>query len=111
MTAASFGVLWIFSRGINFKQLLKALAVAAALIGIGLLTGRRKVVVEFAVFVGTYFILWVMFERGVGKLANIALIGVTLLGCLWLASGLRERVPERHDQGIVKLFSALRCPY
>jgi hypothetical protein len=98
MTAASFGLLLIFSRGINFMQLLKALAVAAVLIGLGLLTGRRKIVIEFAVFVSTYVILLVIFERGVGKLAIIAFTGAALLGYLWLASGLREGVPERHDK-------------
>ena len=98
MTAASFGVLVILSRKISLTQLVMALAVAAVLIGLGLLTGRRKIVIEFAVFVSTYFILWVIFERGVGKLAGVAFTGVAVLGYLWLASGLGEAVSERHDK-------------
>ena len=98
MAAASFGLLLIFSRGINFTRLLKALAVAAVLIGLGLLTGRRKIVIEFAVFASTFFIVWGIFERSLGKLAAIAFTGAALLGYFWLASGLREDVPARHDK-------------
>jgi hypothetical protein len=98
MTAASFSILVILSRKINLTQLLTALAVAAVLIGLGLLTGRRKIVIEFAVFVSTYFILWVIFERGVSNLVSVAFTGVAVLGYLWLASGSGEGVSERHDK-------------
>ena len=59
---------------------------------IGLLTGRRKIVMEFAVFVSTYFILWAVLEKRVGKLAIIAVTGAALVGYAWLASELREDV-------------------
>ena len=99
MTAASFVLLLMFSRGISFTRILQALAVAAVLIGLGLLTGRRKIVIEFAVFVSTYFILWVIFERGVGKIATIAFTGVAVIGYFWLAAGLREdSVPKGYDR-------------
>jgi hypothetical protein len=64
--------------------------------GIGALTGRRKIVIEFAVFVSTYFILWAILERGVGKLAIIALTGAALVGYIWLVSELRDDVGT-HD--------------
>jgi hypothetical protein len=73
---------------------------AGLLIGIGLLTGRRKIVIQFAVFVSTYFILWVMFEKRLGKLATIAAMGAALAGYVWL-SGLREDVRQQVDPGSV----------
>jgi len=65
----------------------------ALLMSLGALTGRRKIVVEVAVFLATYFILWLMFERGMSKL-GICCIGAALAGYTWLAAELRETVPE-----------------
>ena len=98
MTAACFVGLITFLRRTNFARLLTAVMVVALLIGLGTLTGRRKIVVEFAVFVSTYFILWALLEKGVGKL-GIALIGATLVAYTWLAVELREGVSERVDAG------------
>jgi hypothetical protein len=99
MTAACFILLLTLSRGTSFARLLMAVAIALVFMGLGLLTGRRKIVVELAVFVSTYFILWTIFERGLGKLAMIAFTGVLLIGCLWLAAEVREdNVPERYDR-------------
>jgi hypothetical protein len=94
MTAASFAFLIIMnsSKRITIQRLLMAAIVAALLIGLGLLTGRRKLVVEFAVFISTYFILWAIFERGLGKLAAVTFIGVTLIAYAWLAAEVREDV-------------------
>jgi hypothetical protein len=94
MTAACFVVVMAGLRRTNFKRLLTAVIVAAALIGLGLLTGRRKIVVEFAVFVSTYFILWAILERRFGKLATIGLTTAALAGYALLASELRESVSE-----------------
>jgi hypothetical protein len=99
MTAASFVLLLILSRSATFTRLLTAVAIAAVLIGVGLLTGRRKIVIEFAVFVSTYFILWAIFERSVGNLAIIAFTGITLIGYFLLAGELREEnVPGQYDR-------------
>jgi hypothetical protein len=100
MAVASFVLLMSFSRRTTFTRLLTAVIVAALLLGLGILTGRRKIVVEFAVFVSTYFILWVIFEKGVGKLVNVALTGAALIAYTWLAADLREDVTERHDTGL-----------
>jgi hypothetical protein len=98
MTAASFVFLLIFSRGISFTRVLMAVALATVLLGLGLLTGRRKIVIELAVFVSTYFIVWVILERSVGQLAIIAFTGVALIGYFWLAGELREdNVPQKYD--------------
>ena len=99
MTAACFVVLMTFLRRTNFTRLLTAVIVAAVLIGIGVLTGRRKIVIEFAVFVSTYFILWAILEKRVGKLAIIAFTTAALVGYAWLAAELREGVPEQVDAG------------
>jgi len=68
---------------------------AALLLGLGVLTSRRKIVIEFAVFLGTYFILWALMEKKVGKLAIIAVTGAAVVGYAWLASELREQVPQQ----------------
>src|SRR5262249_6634616 len=47
---------------------------------------------EFAVFLGTYFILWLIFERSIGKPVIIALTTVACVGYMSLATGLSERV-------------------
>ena len=84
-------------EGSTFTRLLTAVIVVALLIGLGILTGRRKIVVEFAVFVSTYFILWAIFEKGVGKLVIMLYVGAALVGYAWLAAELREGVSERVD--------------
>jgi hypothetical protein len=98
MTAACFVLLMQFSQRITFGRFLTALIVAALLIALGMLTGRRKIVVEFAVFVSTYFILWVIFEKGAGKLLIIASTGAALIGYVWLAGEMREDVPKQYEQ-------------
>jgi hypothetical protein len=100
MAAASFVVLMSFSQRTTFTRLLTAMLVAALLIGLGILTGRRKIIVEFAIFVSTYFVLWVIFEKSVGKLAIFALTGAALIGYTWLVADLRENVMDRHDTGL-----------
>jgi hypothetical protein len=97
MTAACFVVLMAFLRRTNLKRLLTAVIVVMVLLGIGVLTGRRKVVIEFAVFLSTYFTLWSIFERRVGKLAIIALTIATVGGYAVLAGGLQEDTPVRYD--------------
>jgi hypothetical protein len=97
MTAACFVILMQFSQRINFGRFLTALMVAALLIALGMLTGRRKIVVEFAVFFSTYFILWVIFEKGAGKLLIIASTGAALIGYAWLAGQMREDAPMQYD--------------
>ena len=92
MTSACFVVLLTLLRRTTFKRLLTAVVVVALLIGVGLLTGRRKVVMEFAVFLGTYFILWVIFEKSVGKLVIIALTTAACVGYMSLAAELSEGV-------------------
>jgi hypothetical protein len=96
MAAACFVLLMSFSQRTTFTRLATAMIVTALLLGFGILTGRRKIVVEFAAFLSTYFILWVIFEKGIGRLAIIAFTGSALIGYAWLATELREDV-KVHD--------------
>jgi hypothetical protein len=94
MTAACFVVLITLSRRTSVTRLLIAVSVAAVLIGVGVLTGRRKLVIEFAVFAGTYFMLWAIFEKKVGKFIVIGFLGAAVAGYAMLATGLKEGVPD-----------------
>ena len=91
-TAACFVLLVTLLRRITVRRLLTAVTFASVLIGIGILTGRRKIVMELVVFIGTYFILWAILEKRVGKFAIIALTGAALVGYARFASELREEV-------------------
>jgi hypothetical protein len=94
-TAACFVLLVAFLRRTTFTRLLTCVILATLLLGLGVLTSRRKIVIEFAVFVGTYFILWALMEKKVGKLAIITVTGAALVGYAWLASELKEAVPQQ----------------
>jgi hypothetical protein len=104
MTAACLVVVTFMQRT-TFKRLLITVIVAALLIGVGLVTGRRKIVVEMAVFVATYFIFWIILEKRAGKLAIIALTTAALAGYAVLAGQLQEGNPARFDAGSVDYSS------
>ena len=93
VTAACFVTLLVFSGRTNLTRLLAAVIVVALLIGLGILTGRRKIIVEFVVFVSTYFILWINFEKGSGKLIVIPLTVAAMVVYASLAVGLGEGDP------------------
>ena len=97
MTCACFVLLLATWRKINFQTLLTAAIVVALLMGIAVLTGRRKAVVEVAVFASTYFILWVIFQKGVAKL-GIALAIAGLVGFGWLVAQLGSDLPDYVDK-------------
>ena len=65
-TAACFVVLVTLLRRTTVTRLLTAVIFAALLIGVGILTGRRKIVIEFVVFASTYFILWAILRKACG---------------------------------------------
>ena len=74
----------------------------ALLIGVGILTGRRKPVVEVAVFASTYLVLWFVLQRGVEKL-GIVLAIIGLVGFGWLAGLLNDR-PVYVDQETLSYY-------
>ena len=90
MACACFIVLLMTLRKINFSSLLIAMVTVGLLVGIGVLTGRRKMVVEVMVFIGAYSILWIIFQKGIAKLGVILTIA-GVIGCAWLVGQLNER--------------------
>lgn len=90
MACACFIVLLMTLRKINFSSLLIAMVAVGLLMGIGLLTGRRKMVVEVVAFIGAYAILWIIFQKGIAKLGVILTIA-GVMGCGWLVGQLNER--------------------
>ena len=100
MTCACFVMLLATLRKINFQALLTAAIVVAFLMGIAVLTGRRKAIIEVAVFASTYFILWVVFQKGLAKL-GIVLAIAGLVGFGWLVAQLGNDPPEYVDEGSI----------
>jgi hypothetical protein len=100
-TAACFVVLLATWRKINIQTLLMAIIGVTLLVGIAVLTGRRKAVVEVAVFASTYFILWLVFQKSRAKL-GILLVIAGLLGLGWLVGQLgndsSDEVAERRSE-------------
>ena len=88
-TCACFVLLLVTLRKFNFLTLLSAAIVVTLLIGIAILTGRRKTVVEVAVFASTYFVLWSVLQKGAAKL-GIASAIVGLVGFGWLVARLDD---------------------
>ena len=90
MACACFIVLLMTLRKINFSSLLIAMVTVGLLIGIGVLTGRRKMLVEVMVFIGAYSILWIILQKGIAKLGVILTIA-GVIGCAWLVGQLNEQ--------------------
>lgn len=104
MTAACFVVLLGSLRRATFIRLLTALSLVAFFIGVGVMTGRRKILMEFVVFVIAYGGLWLILEKKVGKLAIIGVTAAALMGYIWLAEVLRENV-IRQSEGEYDTYS------
>jgi hypothetical protein len=97
MACACFVVFLMTLRKINFSSLLSAMVMVGLLVGIGILTGRRKMVVEVAVFIGVYLILWIILQKHVAKLGVILIIA-GVIGFGWLVGQLNER--DVNDQSL-----------
>lgn len=74
-TAAVACFIFILAIGKRFtlSKWVFAVAVIAVLVGLGILTGRRKMLVEITVFLSTYFFFVAWLERGAGRLAALVL--------------------------------------
>ena len=90
MACACFIVLLMTLRKINFSSLLIVMVAVGLLMGIGILTGRRKMVVEVVVFISAYSILWIILQKGIAKLGVILTIA-GVIGCVWLVGQLNEQ--------------------
>jgi hypothetical protein len=83
MTCACFVVLLATTRKINLRVLLTTGIVVVLLLGIAMLTGRRKALVEVMIFASVYLILWAIFQKRMAKLGVVLAI-VGLIGFGWL---------------------------
>ena len=81
-TCACFVLLLATLRKFNFLTLLGAAILVTLLMGIAILTGRRKAVVEVAVFASTYFVLWSVLQKEAARL-GIALAIIGMVGFGW----------------------------
>lgn len=77
-TAACLVVFFTTSKRLSVSRVAVAFGIAVFLIGIGVLTGRRKMLMEFALFLSSYFFLILWFSR---KWRNLAIIAA-LCGAL-----------------------------
>jgi hypothetical protein len=103
MTCACFVLLLVTLRKFNFLTLLSAGILVSILIGIAILTGRRKAVVEVAVFASTYCILWLLLQKKVERI-GILFSFVALIGCGWLVTQLGD-VPVFPDEQTLSYYS------
>lgn len=77
--AACFFVLIGTEKRISLSRILRALVITAFLIGIGVLTGRRKMVVEVVMFIMTYLSLIFFFHKRSLKFAALFLSSVVVV--------------------------------
>jgi len=74
-TAVCFLLLLSSMRRISINRMVAVVAIVAALLAIGMLTGRRKIFVEVAIFLSIYVSLLALFGKGGVKLAVGAIVG------------------------------------
>lgn len=87
-TIACFSFVLFWGKRFTMSRIILALLFIAFLIGLGALTGRRKMIIQIAIFLSTYIGLITWFRRGNGKLAVLAFViaVVSYIGVAgWLA--------------------------
>jgi len=73
-TAACFSFMLLWGRRFSFAKILLAIALIVFFLGLGILTGRRKMIIEIAIFMSAYVSLVVWFRHRAGKLAILFVI-------------------------------------
>jgi hypothetical protein len=102
-TCACLCLLLASERKLNLQTVLGAAGIILFVLGAGLLTGRRKMIVEVAIFFGAYFILWAMFQRGKARL-GLVLAVAGLIGYFALIEGLGVDTKEATERSLVYDF-------
>lgn len=72
-TTACFLFVLIWGRRLSLQKIVLIMLLSAALIGLALLTGRRKALVQLVIFASVYVFLFAWFRRGAAKVAVAAL--------------------------------------
>lgn len=73
-TVACFLFILLWGRQLSIPRILLILLLVTLLVGLGLLTGRRKILVQIAIFASVYVFLVAWFMRGAAKFAVTALV-------------------------------------
>ena len=92
-TVACFAFVLFWGRRFSPPKFLLAMAFIAFLVGIGALTGRRKMIIEIAIFLSAYFCLFAWFRRGSGKMVVLT----ALLGVVAYAVAVGMMAPDQGD--------------
>lgn len=103
-TIACCAVILLFGKQRSLPGLVGASGLVLALVAIGTLTGRRKLLVQVAVFLCAYFGLFALFQRNARKLAGV--FGAAGLACYLLIIGLVDADPGERVYGSHRLVVA-----
>jgi len=109
-TLGCLAFMLLAGRRLSLPRLALALAIVAFVVGLGVLTGRRKMLVQIAVFLLSYYALLAWFGRGQAK-ASMAIfagaVGIYVLvgGGLVLNSGDDEAQPPHTTDSRYELYA------
>ena len=93
MTCACFALMLLTFRKSNVQTLVTAAVIIALLMGVGVLTGRRKALMEVAVFATTYLVLWFILQKSAMKF-GIVLAIAGAIGFFWLVGQQENDLPN-----------------
>jgi hypothetical protein len=93
MTCACFAMMLLTFRKINVQTLMAAAVIIALFMGVGILTGRRKALLEVAVFATTYLVLWFILQKAAMKF-GIVLAVAGAIGFFWLVGQQENDLPN-----------------
>ena len=91
-------------RRFNFVSLFSAALLVMALIAVATLTGRRKAIIEVAVFTSTYLILWCVLQKKAEKIGVFVAV-VALVGLGWWVSLLGEDIQLSTNEGTTSYYN------
>jgi hypothetical protein len=100
-TAACFSFMLLWGRRFSFAKVFMAVALVVFFLGLGILTGRRKMIIEIAIFMSTYISLVMWFRHRSGKMAVLlALFGIlAYVGTV----GMVAPGPGEHAPGVMPI--------
>lgn len=98
-TAACFSFMLLWGRRFSFAKVLLAVGLVAFFLGLGILTGRRKMIIELVIFISIYVSSVVWFRHRSGKIAILFTIfgALTYLGTV----GMMAPGPGEHGTGVI----------
>lgn len=101
-TIACFSFVLFWGKRFTLSRIIMALLFISFLIGLGALTGRRKMIIQVAIFLSTFIGLIIWFQRGNGKAALLVFV-MGLIGFVGVAGWL---TPDPGDPDYVAKVEA-----